>query len=298
MPEISVIMGIYNQFDKEALFSAVNSILSQSFRDFEFIIYDDGSHPEAAKYLAEVKELDERIVLIGREENNGLAFSLNECIDKTKGHYIARMDADDISLVNRLQIQKDFLDSHPEYSWCGTNAELFDEKEVWGYRRMPEKPALSDFLKFSPYMHPTVMFRREILIDANGYKVSELTTRCEDYELFMRLTKDGLQGYNIQEKLYQYREDNAEYAKRKLKYRYNEAVIRYKNFKKLGILWPFGWISVLRPLVAALLPDFLIAFWKRKESGYEKKNSKTSLSTADTSCTADSLWRGLESVDR
>ena len=99
MPEISVIMGVYNQFNKDILLAAVDSILKQSFTDFEFIIYDDGSHPEAAILLKEVEQLDKRIVLIGHEENHGLAFSLNACIDVAKGKYIARMDADDISYL-------------------------------------------------------------------------------------------------------------------------------------------------------------------------------------------------------
>ena len=96
MPEISVIMGVYNELNKDILMEAVNSILHQTFEDFEFIIYDDGSCPEAATLLREVEGLDERIKLIGQDENHGLAFSLNACIDEAKGKYIARMDADDI----------------------------------------------------------------------------------------------------------------------------------------------------------------------------------------------------------
>ena len=93
MPEISVIMGVYNELNKDILMEAVNSILHQTFEDFEFIIYDDGSCPEAATLLREVEGLDERIKLIGQDENHGLAFSLNACIDEAKGKYIARMDA-------------------------------------------------------------------------------------------------------------------------------------------------------------------------------------------------------------
>jgi glycosyltransferase involved in cell wall biosynthesis len=109
MPEISVIMGVYNELNKDILMEAVNSILHQTFEDFEFIIYDDGSCPEAATLLREVEGLDERIKLIGQDENHGLAFSLNACIDEAKGKYIARMDADDISYPERLMKQKKFL---------------------------------------------------------------------------------------------------------------------------------------------------------------------------------------------
>ena len=136
--QVSVIMGVYNQWNREALQKAVKSILNQTLTDFEFIIYDDGSDPEVAGYIRELEKLDERIVLIGKEENHGLAFSLNMCIGAAKGKYIARMDADDIALPERLQVQYDFMEQHKEYAWCGCNTRLFDENGVWGERKMPE----------------------------------------------------------------------------------------------------------------------------------------------------------------
>lgn len=160
--QVSVIMGVYNQWNREALQKAVKSILNQTLTDFEFIIYDDGSDPEVAGYIRELEKLDERIVLIGKEENHGLAFSLNMCIGAAKGKYIARMDADDIALPERLQVQYDFMEQHKEYAWCGCNTRLFDENGVWGERKMPELPSDKDYLPFSPFIHPTVMYRRKL----------------------------------------------------------------------------------------------------------------------------------------
>ena len=180
--QVSVIMGVYNQWNREALQKAVKSILNQTLTDFEFIIYDDGSDPEAAGYIRELEKLDERIVLIGKEENHGLAFSLNMCIGAAKGKYIARMDADDIALPERLQEQ------HKEYAWCGCNTRLFDENGVWGERKMPELPSDKDYLPFSPFIHPTVMYRRKLFEKNEGYHVSPETLRCEDYEIFMGTT--------------------------------------------------------------------------------------------------------------
>lgn len=271
MPEISVIMGVYNQFNKEILLESVNSILHQTFRDFEFIIYDDGSHPEAGKILREVCELDDRIVLIGQDENHGLAFSLNACIDKAKGKYIARMDCDDISYPDRLQKQKQFLENNLDYAWVGCNIELFDEKGKWGRRAMPEFPKKEDYLKFSPYAHPTVMYRAEIFDSDLGYVESKDTLRCEDYEIFMNLREVGLKGANLQEYLFCYREDSESYKRRSLKHRWNEAKCRYRNFKKLGILFPLGWVYVLRPIIACMVPAWALAFYKRKESSAEKQ---------------------------
>lgn len=178
--QVSVIMGVYNQWNREALQKAVKSILNQTLTDFEFIIYDDGSDPEVAGYIRELEKLDERIVLIGKEENHGLAFSLNMCIGVAKGKYIARMDADDIALPERLQVQYDFMEQHKEYAWCGCNTRLFDENGVWGERKMPELPSDKDYLPFSPFIHPTVMYRRKLFEKNEGYHVSPETLRCED----------------------------------------------------------------------------------------------------------------------
>ncbi len=272
MPEISVIMGVYNQFNKKILLEAVNSILNQSFKDFEFIIYDDGSHPEAAMILNEVAKLDERIILIGQEQNHGLAFSLNACIEIARGKYIARMDADDISYPERLQKQKEFLENNPEFAWVGCNIEVCDETEIWGRRKMPEKPGARDYLKYSPYAHPTVMYRAEIFDTNQGYMDSREMLRCEDYEIFMRFREAGLRGANLQEYLFCYREDRESYEKRRVRYRLNEAKCRYRNFKKMGILFPFGWLFVLRPVVACLIPAGLLAWIKRKESSISQEN--------------------------
>lgn len=264
-PAISVIMGVYNQWNESILRQAVCSILNQTFTDFEFIIWDDGSHPSVARTIQSLSVLDQRIRIAGKDQNHGLAYSLNACISMARGKYIARMDADDISLPQRLKKQYEFLESHTEYAWCGCNTNLFDQNGIWGIRRMPEMPVWRDYLKFSPYVHPTVMFRAK-LFDANeGYLESEETLRCEDYEIFMRLLECGLQGYNLQENLFCYREDKESYQRRKICFRINEAKLRYRNFKKMGILFPTGWLYVLRPIAGGILPSKIIAFLKRSE---------------------------------
>lgn len=275
-PQISVIMGVYNHWNRETLRQAVFSVLNQTFEDLEFIIYDDGSCPEAAVYIRELKELDSRIVLIGKEENHGLAFSLNACIDHARGKYIARMDADDISDAGRLQAQYSFMELHPEYAWCGCNARLFDENGVWGYREMPETPEYKDYLKYSPYIHPTVMYRRSILEEAEGYRSGEETLRCEDYEIFMRLCRHGYKGYNLQHILFSYREDKESFQKRKMKYRVNEAKLRYRNFKAMKLLFPAGWLYVIRPVAGGLLPPGAVARLKRMETKarYERRQAE------------------------
>lgn len=272
---ISVIMGVYNQNDEKVLREAVDSILNQTFKDFEFIIYDDGSQPDAALILEKIEKIDPRIVLIGQEKNHGLAFSLNACIEQARGKYIARMDADDISDPNRFKVQYDFLEKNPQYSWCGCNARLLDENGIWGMREMPEAPVEKDYLKYSPYIHPTVMYRASLFEETEGYKVSEETLLCEDYEIFMRLRQMGKRGYNIQETLFTYREDSDSYRRRNFKRSINEAKVRFDNFKKLHILFPTGWLYVLRPIIGSLIPRELLYIIKRRKTW--KKEYETEL---------------------
>ena len=264
-PLVSVIMGVYNQWDEEMLKEAVDSILDQTLTDLEFIIFDDGSDEEAAKILRTLPKRDLRIRLAGKEENHGLAFSLNECIRLARGKYIARMDADDISEPKRLEKQIAFLENHPEYAWCGTCANLFDEKGVWGYREMKEEPGIDDYYLYSPFIHPSVVFRAELFDENRGYLETKEALRCEDYEIFFHLTRRGLKGYNLRENLFSYRETRDSYKKRKMCFRINEAKMRYRNFKKMGKLFPVGWMYVLRPVIAGLLPPQVIAFCKRCE---------------------------------
>lgn len=270
-PLVSVIMGVFNQWDEKVLNESVDSILNQTYSKLEFIIWDDGSHPEAAKLIQKLDGLDERIIVAGKEENRGLAYSLNECIRLAKGKYIARMDADDISKPLRIEKQVAFLETHPEYGWCGTDAELFDENGVWGIRPMPEIPQPRDYFHYSPYIHPSVMFRAELFDENLGYLASEETFRCEDYEIFMNLAKRGQKGCNLKETLFCYRETRDSYRKRKVKFRLNEAKIRYRNYKEMGILFPIGWLYVFRPIAACLIPAKVLEFIKRYEGSRFKR---------------------------
>lgn len=264
--EISVIMGVYSGKNTADLDRAVSSILGQTFRNFEFIIYDDGSNPEASKFIRELEKRDKRIVVIGSEENHGLAFSLNKCLEKANGRYIARMDDDDISMPKRFEKQIAFLESHPEYDWCGCNAKIFDDLGEWGITTRPEVPTAEDYLRFSPYIHPTVMYRRETLIENDGYSARKETLRCEDYEIFMRLYRSGFKGCNMQQILFKYHVNRDTYHARDFKFRIYEAKVRYENFRKMGILFPVGWLYCLRPIVGAVVPVKLIECYKHRKA--------------------------------
>lgn len=261
---ISVAMGVYNPKDIDALYRAVESMLNQTETEFEFLIYDDCSEALVEQELRCIAQKDARIRLLRGDSNRGLAHALNECIRQARGEYIARMDADDISALERLKVQKEFLDTNREYDFVGSNAELFDDAGIWGEWQMQRIPGKREFLRYSPYIHPSVMFRTRVLSDVGGYLETDETRRCEDYELFMRLCCKGHYGYNIQENLLAYREDRERFDKRNFRQRMAEVRIRYRGFKAMGMLNLSGMVYAVKPVVSLVIPGRLRR-WIRKK---------------------------------
>lgn len=253
MPEISVLMGIFNEKSRKHTAQAIDSVLSQTFTDFEFLICDDGSQEAFYQWLVAYCGKDARIRLLRNQKNKGLAAALNRCLRHASGEYVARMDADDISKKERFEKQAAFLRQHGEYALVGCNAWLIGRHGVWGRRRMEESPQKKSFLYTSPFIHPSVMIRREILAAMGGYDESPKALRAEDYELFMRLYARGCRGYNLQEELLCYREDQQAYARRRYRYRIHECRVRYDGFQKLGVL-EGNMRYVIKPLAVGLVP--------------------------------------------
>lgn len=242
-------MGTYNP-QKDKIRSAIESIRNQTISSWELLICDDGSDETKYREIQKLCRMDARIKCFRYNKNQGLAHALNECLRYAEGTYIARMDDDDVSLQKRLEKQADFLDNHSEYAWVGCAAELFDNTGIWGEASRPEVPERSDFLHSSPFVHPSVMFRKTILMD--GYCENKFTSRCEDYELFMRLYSKGWKGYNLQEILFQYREDSR-YLKRAMKYCVYEMIIRIQGFRKLGLLSVRNIPYVIKPILVGII---------------------------------------------
>src|SRR6266446_9100847 len=154
-PTVSVVMSVYN--GQRFLSEAIQSILRQSFSDFEFVIVDDGSTDKSSGILAEYMRLDGRI-RVHRHTNKGRAISLNIGIELSKGRYIARMDADDVALPNRLKEQVDFMELHPEvgllsgsYERIRSNGRLLDRVRL---------PLLDDEIR-SMMLHSNAMRSEE-----------------------------------------------------------------------------------------------------------------------------------------
>lgn len=271
-PAVSVIMSTCGRQKLEYLRTAVESVLEQRDVDFELVLCNDGAGEEHSGYLRALAETDKRIRLIDNPESGGLAKGLNLCIGAARGKYLARMDDDDICGRDRLKTQAAYLEEHRDIDYVGCNAELIDEEGVWGYRQMPERPGKKDFLKYSPYIHPSVMFRREVFDSREKYRTD--SRRGEDYELFMRLSSAGHEGGNIQKTLFYYREDRNSYKRRELGSRLDEVRIRYHGFTELGLMLPWGWLYMLRPLAAGCVPGPLIYGAKKLYHGVRKAPGK------------------------
>ncbi len=199
-PKISVIMSVYN--GEQYLADAVDSILNQTFKDFEFIIVNDGS-TDRTKEILEGFE-DERIMVIN-QDNMGISKSKNRAIELSKGEYIAIIDADDISLPQRLEKQVNFLDKHKDIGLVGTAANSIDEDGsiLCTIPIIEDNETIQEtLLRKNCFVHSSVMFRREAFEKVGGYR-SEFKSAL-DYDLLLRIA-ERYKVYNLKEILCKYR---------------------------------------------------------------------------------------------
>ncbi len=181
-------MSVHN--GEAYLKACIDSILGQTFDDFEFIIVDDASADATAVLLDEYTRADIRVRLVTNKENLGLTKSLNIAIRKAQGEYIARMDADDISFPERFEKQVDFLDKNPEYGVVGAWAKVIDEKGeiidefAW---ETDSKTLKRNLIKWNPIIHSLAMIRKSVLDDAGLY--DENFRYAQDYELWFRISR-------------------------------------------------------------------------------------------------------------
>lgn len=190
-PKITVLMSVYN--GEKFLSESIDSILNQVFTDFEFIIIDDGSSDSTWEILKVYEARDKRIVLLKNPANIGLTMSLNKGLAQAKGHYVARQDADDISLPERLKKQAEYLDIHSDVVLVSCNIDYMDSKgkSIGKSKRCCEPLLVKWFLLFYNHIggHSQVMFKIEPVLRIAGY--SEKRRYSQDYELWLRLCHQG-----------------------------------------------------------------------------------------------------------
>lgn len=201
-PTISVVMSVFN--GESFLPEAVESILAQTFGDFEFIIIDDGSTDTTPQILAEYVKHDDRIRVFSQQKR-GLVESLNRGIELSRAGYVARMDADDVSLPHRLQKQIDFLQRHPEVGLLSGAYEQIDATgTILGTISVPlaDSEIRAAMMMANQICHPAVLMKKEVARAAGGYRSEPL--HAEDYDLWLRMA-ERTQLANLSDVILRYR---------------------------------------------------------------------------------------------
>lgn len=206
-PEISVLLPVYNC--ENYVRDAVESILSQTFADFELILVNDGSTDGSGKILHELAVSDPRIVMI-EKANGGIVSALNDGIKHTHAPLIARMDADDVSAPERLAMQIERMKSEPALGVLGSFIRIVDHQSrpirIGGYPVTPNE--VKRFLEHGcPLAHPTVMMKKEAVLRVGGYR--KAFEHAEDYDLWLRISEAGYDIANVPRPLLDYRSHDA-----------------------------------------------------------------------------------------
>lgn len=199
-PAVSILMPVFKT--EPFLREAMESMLSQTFTDFELIVLNDCSPGNAEEILDEYK--DPRIVRYLGEKNAGLANVLNVGMQMARGKYIARMDSDDISAPNRLEVQVDYLEQHPDIDLCSCGMNLFGAMDDLWIRESDIETVRINALFFSPILHASSVWRRDAF-ERLGLRFRQEMVPAEDYDLWCRALSGGLCLVNIPECMYQYR---------------------------------------------------------------------------------------------
>ncbi|MDN3642103.1 glycosyltransferase [Lutimonas halocynthiae] len=259
--KVSIVMSAYNC--ESFLEQALESLINQSYQEFELILFDDASTDSTKKIIQNFALKDTRIITVFNDVNKGLTANLNIGISLSKGEYIARMDADDIALPSRIEKQVKFLDDHQEIDLVGSAA--FDINENGDEIQLRKSPKSHDDIiallpKANPITHSTVMFRKKSFASIGYYNEAYRTT--QDYEMWFRAAGKGLKFHNLQEILLKYRIDNNYHKRKSLKYRLYDCKLRLQCFKHINLPF-YRYYYALIPIILGLLPHKLYVYIKK-----------------------------------
>lgn len=228
---VSVVMPVYN--GERYIAQAIESILNQTFKDFEFIIVNDGSTDKTQEILKRYQGIK-----IINQNNQGVSVASNTGISQSSGKYIARLDADDISLPTRLAKQLAYLEEHAEIGILGSGAIIIDGKgKKWGYQKMPETDAEIRWFSIfkSPFIHSSVIFRRELIRNKFNEIYNQNYIPADDYDLWIRLLKTT-NAANFPEPLIYYRvhDTNASLIQKQKQYFISTQISQEEYFTKFS----------------------------------------------------------------
>ena len=267
---VSVLMSVYN--GAPTLEKAAASVLAQTYRNLELILCDDASTDDTWRIMQRIAAQDARVTVFQNKTNRGLGASLNGCLLRAGGEYIARQDADDVSDPDRIERTTDFLlSSGAPYAACGVR--VFDDGGVWSTRQYPQKITKHIIAQKNPFFHPTMVFRRAVLEGVGGYSETPETRRTEDYDLVMRLAAEGVIGENLPEILYSVYEPKEAYLRHNAKTRLCEVRVRARGLRAMGSP-ASDYIYLVKPLIMACVPRGMMRSVKRLQWNLQSRDTK------------------------
>ncbi len=264
-PLISVIMGAYNC--ENTIEKAIQSIQNQTYKNWEFIICDDCSSDNTYSIISKIAKEDNRIHVLHNNQNLQLAASLNKCLEQVKGEFVARMDADDESLPERFEKQIQFLCENNEYGCVGSSVIVYDNTGDKYIRTISENPDKSFLKKGVPCWHPTILVRREVYVQLQGYTASSETRRAEDMDFWFRFYKSGYVAHNLLEPLYRYHESIDDYKKRSISAGIQTAKVYLRGFKLLGFK-KIDYLYALKPILTSFIPKSILHKFHNMHKSY------------------------------
>lgn len=256
LPLISVILPAYNC--SVTISEAIDSIINQTYQNWELIVCDDCSTDETYSILKKYKNiLGDKMILLQNEKNSRIAATLNHCLKYVHGDYVARMDGDDLSEITRFEEQVNFLINNPQYDLVGSQMTAFDEDGDIGIISTREIPDRYSLRYNTPFCHATIMIKKEVYVALKGYTVSNNIKRCEDVDLWFRFFYKGFIGYNLQQPLYKVRTRKEDYKRRTFSHSIEATKVCLKGFRLLN--YPVRYyIFILKPLISGVIPGSLM----------------------------------------
>lgn len=272
--KISVIMSVRNC--EQYLSQAIDSIINQTYENWEFVICNDCSTDGTFKICQEYAEkYPEKFILLENDTNRKLAYSLNRCLEKATGKFVARMDGDDLSHPERFEKQVTYLVEHPEVDLVSCAFKIFNEKGESHIFYMAEHPDKYSLYKSVPFGHGMLMTYKRVYDELNGYTVAKRTERGQDYDLWFRFFHRGFTGVNLQEALYEYRENDAAIKRRSFKVRWQTYQTTKMGYKLLN--YPMSWRiwAFVSVVVKSLTPFWVQKLIRKRQAKKEKKSNHT-----------------------
>lgn len=259
-------MGIYNC--ASTLPEAIDSILAQTYTNWELIMCDDGSSDDTYKVAESYRsKYPEKIILLQNEKNTGLNHTLNRCLEAATGEYIARQDGDDISLPERFALELEALEADQSLSIVSCPMIYFDQTGDWATGTTDcEYPIPEMLVHGTVHCHAPCLLRTDAIRRVGGYSVNQQLLRVEDWHLWLKLYASGEHGQNLTIPLYKMRDDQNAVNRRKFRYRLNEAYVSMLAVKMLKLpKWKY--VYALRPILVGLLPKSVYLYLHRKKLG-------------------------------